>query len=115
MENIQNRSIVPSNISGLPFKQTVENENSSNVKPSSAMLSTLSSLTIVNTPEQNLIEQALKHSHKIIASSNGTGEITRSVKRLQNTPIRRWKERAKEYERGHQITPPYRLLNRKRK
>ncbi|CAF4417075.1 unnamed protein product, partial [Rotaria magnacalcarata] len=84
-------------------------------KPSSTILSTLSSLTIMNTPEQNLIEQALRNSNKIISSSNGTGEVTRSVKRLQNTPIRRWRERALEFERRHQITPPYRLLNRKRK
>ncbi|CAF1401072.1 unnamed protein product, partial [Adineta ricciae] len=52
---------------------------------------------------------------KIVSSSSGTGEVTRSVKRLQNTPIRRWKERAREFERRHQLTPPYRLLNKKRK
>jgi len=69
----------------------------------------------MNTPEQNLLEQALKHCNKIISSSNGTGEVTRSVKRLQNTPIRRWKERARDFERRQQLTPPYRLLNKKRK
>jgi hypothetical protein len=69
----------------------------------------------VNTPEQRLIEQALTRGNKIVLSSTGTGEVTRSIKRLQNTPIRRWKERAKAFEKRHQLTPPYRLLNRKRK
>ncbi|CAF1214973.1 unnamed protein product [Rotaria sordida] len=111
-ENIQNRSIVPSCTSVLSLQQKLhDNKNILTMKS----LSTLSSLTIMNTPEQNLIEQALKNSNKIISSSNGTGEVTRSVKRLQNTPIRRWKERAREFERRHQLTPPYRLLNRKRK
>ncbi|CAF0873803.1 unnamed protein product [Rotaria sordida] len=111
-ENIQNRSIVPSCTSVLSLQQKLnDNKNILTMKS----LSTLSSLTMMNTPEQNLIEQALKNSNKIISSSNGTGEVTRSVKRLQNTPIRRWKERAREFERRHQLTPPYRLLNRKRK
>ncbi|CAF4554362.1 unnamed protein product, partial [Rotaria sp. Silwood1] len=115
-ENIQNRSIVPTSTSALSLQQKFnDNKNILTIKSSSTMLSTLSSLTIMNTPEQNLIEQALKNSNKIISSSNGTGEVTRSVKRLQNTPIRRWKERAREFERRHQLTPPYRLLNRKRK
>jgi hypothetical protein len=86
-----------------------------NSKPTPTILSDLSSLTIMNTPEQNLLEQALKRCNKIVSSSNGTGEITRSVKRLQNTPMRRWKERARDFERRQQLTPPYRLLNKKRK
>lgn len=69
----------------------------------------------MNTPEQTLLDQALKRCNKIVSSSSGTGEVTRSVKRLQNTPMRRWKERAREFERRHQLTPPYRLLNKKRK
>ncbi|CAF4623891.1 unnamed protein product [Rotaria magnacalcarata] len=115
-ENIQNRSIVPTSTSTLSLQQKLDDSKTElTSKPSSTILSTLSSLTIMNTPEQNLIEQALRNSNKIISSSNGTGEVTRSVKRLQNTPIRRWRERAREFERRHQITPPYRLLNRKRK
>ncbi|CAF2166087.1 unnamed protein product [Rotaria magnacalcarata] len=115
-ENIQNRSIVPTSTSTLSLQQKLDDSKTElTSKPSSTILSTLSSLTIMNTPEQNLIEQALRNSNKIISSSNGTGEVTRSVKRLQNTPIRRWRERALEFERRHQITPPYRLLNRKRK
>ncbi|CAF3671287.1 unnamed protein product [Rotaria socialis] len=115
-ENIQNRSIVPTSTSTLSLQQKLDDSKTElTSKPSSTILSTLSSLTIINTPEQNLIEQALRNSNKIISSSNGTGEVTRSVKRLQNTPIRRWRERAREFERRHQITPPYRLLNRKRK
>jgi hypothetical protein len=86
-----------------------------NIKPTPTILSDLSSLTIMNTPEQNLLEQALKRCNKIVSSSNGTGEVTRSVKRLQNTPMRRWKERARDFERRQQLTPPYRLLNKKRK
>lgn len=110
-ENIQNRSIVPPCTPNLPLQEQL------NTKPSSTILSDLSSLTILNTPEQNLLEQALKHCNKIVSSSSsrGTGEITRSIKRLQNTPMRRWKERAREFERRQQLTPPYRLLNRKRK
>lgn len=102
-ENIQNRSFIP------PF-QTDKTPLST-----STFFSNLSSITNLQTPEQNLLEQALKHCKKINSSSNNTGEITRSIKRLQNTPQRRWKERAREYERRHQLTPPYRLLNRKRK
>jgi hypothetical protein len=69
----------------------------------------------MNTPEQRIIEKALTRGNKIVLSSNGTSEITRPIKRLQNTPIRRWKERAKEFEKRHQLTSPYRLLNRKKK
>jgi hypothetical protein len=99
----------------LPLQEKINEKNLLTIKPTSTILSNLSSLTIMNTPEQNLLEQALKHCNKIISSSNGTGEVTRSVKRLQNTPIRRWKERARDFERRHQLTPPYRLLNKKRK
>jgi hypothetical protein len=77
------------------------------------------------TSDLLLLQQKINEKHcltikptrgnKIISSSNGTGEVTRSVKRLQNTPIRRWKERARDFERRHQLTPPYRLLNKKRK
>lgn len=107
---------MPSSTSVLSLQQKLQDSKNDLIsKPSSTILSTLSSLTIMNTPEQNLIEQALKNSNKIISSSSGTGEVTRSVKRLQNTPIRRWKERAREFEKRHQLTPPYRLLNKKRK
>ncbi len=99
----------------MPLQEKINEKNLLTIKPTSTILSNLSSLTIMNTPEQNLLEQALKHCNKIISSSNGTGEVTRSVKRLQNTPIRRWKERARDFERRHQLTPPYRLLNKKRK
>lgn len=109
-ENIQNRSIAP------PCTPTLSLQEKTNSKPTSTILSDLSTLTILNTPEQNLLEQALKRCSKIVSSSShGTGEITRSIKRLQNTPMRRWKERARDYERRQQLTPPYRLLNRKRK
>jgi len=114
-ENIQNRSIVPPSTPDLSLQQKINEKNILTIKPTSTILSTLSSLTIINTPEQDLLEQALKRCNKIISSSNGTGEVTRSVKRLQNTPIRRWKERARDFERRHQLTPPYRLLNKKRK
>jgi len=57
----------------------------------------------------------LTRGNKIVLSGTGTGEVARSVKRLQNTPIRRWKERAKEFEKRHQLTSPYRLLNKKKK
>jgi putative cell wall-binding protein len=96
----------------LLLQQKINEKHCLTIKPTSPMLSNLSSLTLMNTPEQNLVEQALKRGNKIISSSNGTGEVTRSVKRLQNTPIRRWKERARE---RYQLTPPYRLLNKKRK
>jgi hypothetical protein len=99
----------------LPLQQKINENNILTTKPTSTVLSNLTSLTIMNTPEQDLLEQALKRCNKIISSSNGTGEVTRSVKRLQNTPIRRWKERARDFERRHQLTPPYRLLNKKRK
>jgi hypothetical protein len=95
----------------LPFQEKLNEKT----KPTPTILSDLSSLTILNTPEQNLLEQALKRCNKIVSSSNGTGEVTRSVKRLQNTPMRRWKERARDFERRQQLTPPYRLLNKKRK
>ncbi len=72
-------------------------------------------IAAMNTPEQCIIEQALTRGNKIVLSSNGTGELTRPVKRLQNTPLRRWKERAKEFEKRHQLTSPYRLLNKKKK
>ena len=68
-----------------------------------------------NTPEQRLIEDALTRGKKIVLSSNGTSEVARSVKRLQNTPIRRWRERTKELEKRRQLTPPYHLFRRKRK
>ncbi len=99
----------------MPLQQKINENNILTTKPTSTVLSNLTSLTIMNTPEQDLLEQALKRCNKIISSSNGTGEVTRSVKRLQNTPIRRWKERARDFERRHQLTPPYRLLNKKRK
>lgn len=99
-----------------PCTPTLPLQEKINSKPTSTILSDLSSLTILNTPEQNLLEQALKRCNKIVSSSShGTGEITRSIKRLQNTPMRRWKERAREQERRQQLTPPYRFLNRKRK
>jgi hypothetical protein len=94
----------------LPLQQKINENNILTTKPTSTVLSNLTSLTIMNTPEQDLLEQALKRCNKIISSSNGTGEVTRSVKRLQNTPIRRWKERARDFERRHQLTPPYHLL-----
>lgn len=114
-ESIQNRSMIPSSTSSSSLQKVNDKNIFPDNKPSSTILSTLSTLTIMNTPEQNLIEQALKQSNKITLSSSGTGEVTRSVKRLQNTPIRRWRERAREFERRHQLTPPYRLLNKKRK
>jgi len=96
-ENIQNRSFAPS------------------IHSDKTPLSASTFFSNVQTPEQNLLEQALKQCKKLSSASSHTGEITRSIKRLQNTPQRRWKERVREYERRHQLTPPYRLLNRKRK
>jgi hypothetical protein len=69
----------------------------------------------MNTPEQRIIEEALTRGNKIVLSATGTGETVRPVKRLQNTPLRRWKERAKQFEKRHQLTSPYRLLNKKKK
>ncbi len=82
-----------------------KNEDNQNIFPSSSM----------NTPEQRIIEEALIRGNKIVLSTTGTGEITRPIKRLQNTPLRRWKERAKAFEKRHQLTSPYRLLNKKKK
>ena len=106
MENIQNRSVLLSGSS----KENVDpkiNQTTGNI------FSTLAPFNIVNIPEEKLFQQAFTRN-----SSNGNhlaGEVTRSVKRLQNTPMRRWKERAKEFERRHQLTPPHRLLTRKRR
>lgn len=72
-------------------------------------------MTTTNTPEQRIIEEALTRGNKIVLSSNATGEAARSVKRLQNTPLRRLKERAKDFEKRHPLTSPRRLLNRKKK
>jgi hypothetical protein len=69
----------------------------------------------MNTPEQRIIEQALTRGDKIVLSATGTSETMRPVKRLQNAPLRRWKERAKEFEKRHQLTSPYRFLNKKKK
>ncbi|CAF4768416.1 unnamed protein product, partial [Rotaria magnacalcarata] len=54
-ENIQNRSIVPTSTSTLSLQQKLDDSKTElTSKPSSTILSTLSSLTIMNTPEQNL-------------------------------------------------------------
>lgn len=107
METIQNRSMILC----TSTKETVDEKQ---IKATS----TLSSLSTVNTPEEKLFEQALIRRSKGNPSSamgGGTGEVTRSVKRLQNTPVRRWRERAREYERRHQLTPPHRFLIKKRR
>jgi hypothetical protein len=62
-----------------------------------------------------MIEQALTRGSKIVLSGTTTGEVPRSIKRLQNTPIKRWKERAKEFEKRHPLRSPCRLLNKKKK
>ena len=94
-ENALNRSIASTDLS-------IRQKNVFNVRST-------------NTSEQCIIEKALTRGDKIVLSSNGTGDSTRPVKRLQNTPMRRWKERAKQFEKRHQITSPYRLLNKKKK
>ncbi|CAF3837034.1 unnamed protein product [Adineta steineri] len=90
-ENIHNRSIVPQVTSQI----SDENKNIFTVES-------------VNTPEQHIIEKALTRGNKIVLSGNGLGEAVRSVKRLRNTPVRRWKERVKEFEKSHpSTTSPY--------
>jgi hypothetical protein len=97
-ENLHNRSIAP------PVTPELSTEQK-NIFPISAL----------NTPEQRIIEQALTRGNKIVLSGNVTGEVPRSIKRLQNTPIKRWKERAREFEKRHKLTSPYRLLHKKKK
>lgn len=65
--------------------------------------------SLSNTPEQRIIEEALIRGSKIVLPGTRTGEVARSVKRLQKTPIRRWKE----LEKRHNLSPR-RLLFRKK-
>lgn len=68
----------------------------------------------MNTPEQCIIEQALIRGNKIVTSGTRIGEVARSVKRLQKTPIRRWKQRTIEFGKRHQLPSPYRFLHKKK-
>lgn len=67
------------------------------------------------TSEQRIIEEALTRGNKIVLSSNGSGEIGRSIKRLRHTPLQRWKAQEKTLERRHQLPSPRRLLTKKKK
>ncbi|CAM4740902.1 unnamed protein product [Rotaria magnacalcarata] len=70
---------------------------------------------LMHTPEQRIIEEALIRGNKIISSGTRTGEVARSVKRLQKkTPIQRWKERTEELAKRHHLPSPYRFLNMKK-
>ncbi|CAF1233396.1 unnamed protein product, partial [Adineta ricciae] len=101
-ETIHNRSIAPR------ISEITSQLNQPDVK-------NIFTSSSVHTPEQRIIEEALTRGDKVVLPNAGLGEQTRSVKRLQNTPMRRWKERAKEYEKRHQITSPYRLINKRKK
>lgn len=72
-------------------------------------------LNTAKTSEQRIIEEALTRGNKIVLSSNGSGEIGRSIKRLRHTPMQRWREQGKSLERRHQLTSPRRLLTKKKK
>ncbi|CAF0779341.1 unnamed protein product [Rotaria sordida] len=102
-EKLHNQSITSSVTSKSLLKE--KNDNNKN----------RFTVTLMNTPEQRIIEEALIHGNKIILSgTRTTGHVARSVKRLQNSSIRRWKGRTKELEKHHQSSSPYRLLNKKK-
>lgn len=110
-ENIQNRSMVLSLNSSM---NTVGCSNFVKEKLDEATNSTsFPKFPIIKTNDEKIFQRTIDRFSS--AGQSLTGEVTRSVKRLQNTPIRRWRERAKETERRHQLTPPHRLLARKRR
>ena len=94
--------------------------NRSNVSPVTSVLSipgknkSVFTASLTNTPEQRIIEEALTRGNKILLSGARPGEVVRSVKRLQNTSIERWKERAKKFEKRHQLPLPSHLLHKKK-
>ncbi|CAF4732796.1 unnamed protein product [Rotaria sp. Silwood1] len=101
-EKIHNQSITPSVTLKLSSKERNEDNRSRFTIP------------LMNIPEQRIIEEALINGNKIVLSGTRTDHVARSVKRLQNSSIRRWKKRTKELEKCHQSSTPYRLLNKKK-